>query len=165
MESPNSASRNDSPSLPMVTRDKAKGIQTFISKSSKVRRQSAFHYEEYLKDAEEVKVYVGSENLFHAEIRDIHNVKKDENGQEIRQITELSDKEKIIAGKIQKAIDQRMFGFDMMRSGGKSYVIDLNEFVIPKAGREEYLKQVSIELGKYRGSAIFCTKFVFAGSN
>ena len=70
----------------VISRSKS-GIQTKTSENSAVRRSGNYHYEEYLENGQEVKVYVGSDNYFHSEIRDITNVMKDANGKEIRETT------------------------------------------------------------------------------
>lgn len=53
-------------------------------------------------------------------------VHQNANGKEMRQITEVSKEEAEAAAKISVGFGQAVCGFDIVRSGGKSYVIDVN---------------------------------------
>jgi inositol-hexakisphosphate/diphosphoinositol-pentakisphosphate 1-kinase len=105
---------------------------------------SSYIYEQYLPqdNGEDVHAYTVGPDYCHVEIRKSPAIdgylRRNTHGREIRYMSSPSRGESEIAKQIANGFGQRVCGFDLIRAGGKSYVISVHGFSYVKDNDDYY---------------------------
>ncbi len=126
----------------------------FFPEVDRIREDGTYIYEEFVETDHwvDIKVYIVG-GFVHAEQRRSPcldgQVQRAADGREMRTPCALSDDEKALVLRVAGAFGQTVCGLDLLRTGGKPFVIDVNGWSFVKGKHQEpYYKAASEQLYK-----------------
>jgi len=116
----------------------------FFPGASAIRKDGSYCYEEFITGVKDLKVYTIGPNYAHGEVRKSPAVDgivaRNPDGKEMRLLTLLTPEERDIARRIVCVFQQNICGFDLIRTNGRAYVIDVNGWSFVKGNMRYYDK-------------------------
>eukprot|EP00466_Bigelowiella_natans_P009739 jgi/Bigna1/76430/fgenesh1_pg.41_\ len=116
----------------------------FFAGLNSIRKEGNYCYEEFITGVKDLKVYTIGPNYAHGEVRKSPAVDgivaRNPDGKEMRLLTLLTSEERDIARRIVHVFQQNICGFDVIRTNGRAYVIDVNGWSFVKGNMRYYDK-------------------------
>jgi hypothetical protein len=114
----------------------------FLADATSVRSSGSYIYQKFHQPdgMVDIKVYAVAGEYIYAESRKAPTVdgrvERTTEGLEVRNVITLSDAELIMCKRVARTFGQFIVGFDMIRAGSDSYIIDVNGWSFVKGYRE-----------------------------
>lgn len=128
----------------------------YLADENEIRRDGTYLYEEFLPpDAGlDIKVYALGRDYIHAEARKAPTVdgrvERLPSGLESRRVVHLTSEEREMVQRVASEFQQGVCGIDLLRSGGRPYILDVNGWSFVK-GYAEFYDACAAHLAKLMG--------------